>query len=325
MASLNTKYLGLELKNPIIISSSSLTNTVAKAVNLEKFGAGAIVLKSLFEEQMREQAQSMLKGSELYPEAADYLKAYVNSSSINDYITLVKECKKALSIPVIASVNCVSVKEWLEFASAVEKAGADAIEINVYYMPVDTKPSIYYEKIYFDIASELKDRLKIPFVFKLGSSFTNLVGFANELYVRGSSGVVLFNKYYEPDIDVRTMKFGVSDPFTSPSDMGYSLRWVSIVSGLIPDLEIAASTGVHSGWDVVRQLLAGAKVTQICSTLYKNGPEHIGRMLADLQEWMSKNGYDTIDEFRGIMNYKNVSDPTIFHRTQYMKYFLEGY
>lgn len=322
---MSTTYLGLELANPIVVSSSSLTNSVAKVQNLERFGAGAVVLKSLFEEQMHEQANFLLHSSEAYPEAADYLRSYISSNAVSDYLEMIKACKASVSIPVIASVNCVTVSGWMEYAKAMEQAGADAIEINVYYMPVNIKPSSYYENIYFEIATQLKKSLKIPFVFKLGSSFTNLVALTDQLAARGASGVVLFNRYYEPDIDVRTMRFGSSDPFSSPNDMGHSLRWVSMISGLVPELQIAASTGIHSGWDVIRQLLAGAQITQVCSTLYKNGPEHIGRMLTEVKEWMGKHKYDSLEDFRGVMNFKNIPDPSLFQRTQYMKYFMDNY
>ena len=318
MNQLETTYLGLKLKNPVIVGSSGLTSSIEKIKKIEEAGAGAIVLKSIFEEQIKFEAGKMANGSDS-PEALDYVNYYVKNNKIHEYLELIKKAKEEVNIPIIASINCVTSKEWTGFAKSIEEAGADAIEINVFVLPCDRNASAeQYENIYFELAEELKSSLKIPFAFKLGSHFSNLVGFIQKLNV---PGVVLFNRFYAPDIDIDNMKFTTSEVFSNPADIRNSLRWVGIVSSKIADMDIAASTGVHDGKAVVKQLLAGANVVQVCSTLYKNGIDHLENIIKELEEWMSKHGYSNIDEFRGKMSYSKIDDPLIYERSQFMKYF----
>ena len=318
MSQLETTYLGLKLKNPVIVGSSGLTSSIDKIKKIEEKGAGAIVLKSIFEEQIKFEAGKMANGSDS-PEAWDYVNYYVKNNKVQEYLELIKKAKEEVSIPVIASINCVTSKEWTGFAKSIEEAGADAIEINVFVLPSDRNASAeQYENIYFELAEELKSTLNIPFAFKLGSHFSNLVGFIQKLNVQG---VVLFNRFYAPDIDIDNMKFTTSEVFSNPADIRNSLRWVGIVSSKIADMDIAASTGVHDGKAVVKQLLAGASVVQVCSTLYKNGIDHLENIIKELEEWMSKHGYSNIDEFRGKMSYSKIDDPLIYERSQFMKYF----
>ncbi len=318
MSQLETTYLGLKLKNPVIVGSSGLTSSIDKIKKIEEKGAGAIVLKSIFEEQIKFEAGKMANGSD-FPEALDYVNYYVKNNKIQEYIDLIKKAKQEVKIPVIASINCVSSKEWTGFAKSIEEAGADAIEINVFVLPNDRNASAEkYENIYFELAEKLKSTLKIPFAFKLGSHFTNLVGFIQKLNV---PGVVLFNRFYAPDIDIDNMKFTTSEVFSSPADIRNSLRWVGIISSKISDLDIASSTGVHDGRAVVKQLLAGANAVQVCSTLYKNGIDHLENIINEIEEWMSKHGYNNINEFRGKMSYAKIDDPLVYERSQFMKYF----
>lgn len=321
MIDLKTKYLGLELKNPIVVSSSGLTNSVEKIKKLEENGAGAVVLKSLFEEQIKYEAGKLSETSD-YPEAEDYVNFYVKNSSVNEYLKLIEGAKKEVNIPVIASINCVSAKEWLDFATKIQEAGADALEINIFYLPssVDAKPD-FYEAIYFELASKIKEYISIPVAFKLGNNFTNLLRVVNELFIRQVEGVVLFNRFYAPDIDTKNKKIVSAEVFSSYADIRQSLRWVGIISGQIDKIDIAASTGIHDGEAVVKQILAGATATQICSVLYKNGAESIREIIADVEQWMEKNNYSSIEEFRGKMSYKNIPDPTVYERAQFMKYF----
>ena len=318
MSQLETTYLGLKLKNPVIVGSSGLTSSIDKIKKIEEKGAGAIVLKSIFEEQIKFEAGNMAMGSDS-PEAWDYVNYYVKNNTVKEYLDLIKKAKEEVKIPVIASINCISSKEWTGFAKSIEEAGADAIEINVFVLPNDRNaPAEKYENIYFDLAEKLKGILNIPFAFKLGSNFTNLVGFVQKLNV---PGVVLFNRFYAPDIDVDNMKFTTSEVFSNPADIRNSLRWVGIISSKIADLDIAASTGVHDGKAVVKQLLAGASAVQVCSTLYKNGIDHLENIIKELEEWMTKHGFNNINEFKGKMSYNKIDDPLVYERSQFMRYF----
>lgn len=318
MSQLETTYLGLKLKNPVIVGSSGLTNTIEKIKKIEEKGAGAIVLKSIFEEQIKFEAGKLSNGS-ASPEAWDYVNYYVKNNTLQEYLDLIRKAKEEVKIPIIASINCVTSKEWTGFAKSIEEAGADALEVNVFILPNDRNASAeHYENVYFDLAEKLKNTIKIPFAFKLGFHFSNLVGFVQKLNV---PGVVLFNRFYAPDIDIDNFKFTSSEVFSSPADIRNSLRWVGIISSKITKMDIAASTGVHDGKAVIKQLLAGASAVQICSTLYKNGIDHIENIIKDIENWMNKHGYKSIDEFKGKMSYNKIDDPLIYERSQFMKYF----
>ncbi len=321
MADLSTTYAGLKLRNPFIISSSGLTNSVDKIRKLDSLGAGAIVLKSLFEEQIQWDTGKLLEGTD-YPEAFDYVKHYTQNNSIAEYLGLIREAKKAVNIPVIASINCVSASEWMKFASKVEEAGADALELNIYILPVDKeKTSADYEKIYFDLLSGIKKLISIPVIIKLGQNFTNLSYIVNQLYYRKAGAVVLFNRFYEPDINLNELKFGTSDVFSTSADIRNTLRWVGIISSQVKDLDIAASTGVHSGEAAVKLILAGARAVQVCSVLYKKGLDILPEMIDKFEAWMTDNKYKSVKDFTGQINYANITDPAVYERVQFMKYF----
>ncbi len=321
MANLSVTYAGLKLRNPFIISSSGLTNSVDKIRKFDQLGAGAIVLKSLFEEQITHETGRLLEGTD-YPEALDYVRHYSRSNSLTEYLNLVKDAKKAVKIPVIASINCISASEWMKFASKIQEAGADAIELNAYILPVDVnKSSADYEKIYLDLISGIRKIVSIPVIIKIGPNFTNLTNMVNNLYYRKVNAVVLFNRYYEPDINLNDMTFGSSEVFSSPSDIRNTLRWIGIISSTVEEIDIAASTGIHSWEAAVKLILAGAKATQVCSVLYKKGPEYLTEMIDKFEEWMIQNKYTSVDEFKGKMNYINIPDPAVYERAQFMKYF----
>ena len=321
MHNLETTYLGLKLKNPVIVSSSGLTNSVEKIKVLEENGAGAVVLKSLFEEQIKHEAGAMSDGSD-YPEAMDYINFYMKNNSVSDYLNLIKDAKANVQIPVIASINCVTSNEWVDFAKKIQDAGADALEINVYMLPTDKHASSEsYEQLYIDLARELKGILNIPFVFKLGRQFTNLVSLVEKLYGAGTPGVVLFNRFYEPDINIKDQKIVAAEVFSAPSDIRNSLRWVGIISSKVGNIEISASTGVHDGAGVVKQILAGAQSVQVCSTLYKNGVGQLKNIISELEQWMEEQDYSTIDSFRGKLCYDKIDHPVIYEMSQFMRYF----
>ncbi len=321
MANLETKYMGLSLKNPMIVSSSGLTSSVNKIEKLAQAGAAAVVLKSLFEEQIRMEAGNMLKDTD-YPEAVDYITQYSRNNAVDEYLKLIEEAREKVDIPVIASINCISSTEWISFAESIQQAGAHALELNVFVFPNETLESgTSYEQVYYDILNEVTRKVTIPVSIKLGQHFSNIPGLVNNLYARGAKGVVLFNRFYAPDIDLENLSFTTSEVFSTAADIRQSLRWVGIVSSLVGKIDICASTGVHDGKGAVKQILAGAKAVQVCSALYKNGPEYMRVIIDELQNWMEEHNFEDLAEFRGRMSYRNIPDPTIFERAQFMKYF----
>jgi dihydroorotate dehydrogenase (fumarate) len=324
MRDLSTNYMGLKLKNPIVVSSSGLTNSVSKIEKLVEAGAGAVVLKSLFEEQINQEInQEIYKSGSLdYPEALDYVQGYVHNNKVADYLDLIKQAKAKVDVPIIASINCYSAFEWIEFAKQIQSAGADAIELNVFVVPTDKNQTAEEcEKVYFDVIENVSKGVKIPVAMKIGPYFSNLVGFANRLSVSGAKGLVLFNRFYEPDIDVHNLKVTSAEVFSNSSDLKRSLRWVSIVSSKVPAIHISASTGVHDAEGIIKQLLVGATTVQVCSAIYKSGPSLIRKMLDDLEFWMAGKGFSSIKDFRGSMNYATIPEPQVFERAQFMKYF----
>ncbi len=324
MANLETTYLGLKLKNPLVAASSGLTSSVEKIKELAKAGIGAIVLKSIFEEQINNEVSSMLKNqsNNTYPEAEDYIKNYLRNNTMVKHLELIKKAKEAVDVPVIASINCVSSAEWTTFAKEFEEAGADAIELNVFYLPTDRneKPGIV-EQLYVDVLRKVKMEVSIPVSVKFGVHHSNIIGMADKLKASGAAGIVMFNRFYEPDINLETLELTSSEVFSSPADLRRSLRWVGIVSSAVNQLDIAASTGIHNGDAVIKQLLAGAQVAQLCSTLYINGSKTVTTMLEELTTFMKKWNFKKIEDFRGRLSYKNIPDPLMYERSQFMKYF----
>ncbi|HEY3372669.1 MAG TPA: dihydroorotate dehydrogenase-like protein [Prolixibacteraceae bacterium] len=324
MTNLETSYMGLKLKNPIIVASSGLTNSIERIKDLEIAGAGAIVLKSIFEEQINNEVSHLINRDpqNLYPEAEDYIWNYTRNNSITRHLNLLSEAKKETEIPIIASLNCITASEWTVFAKDFENAGADALEINLFMVPTDRlKRSEEIEQIYLKIVSDIKKQIKIPVSVKIGFYFTNLVAMADRLMAHGANALVLFNRFYEPDINIEKLEMVSSEVFSSPSDIRRSLRWIGLIASQLPRIEIAASTGIHDGEAVIKQLLAGAQVTQICSSIYINGSQIIAGMLSDLNTFMVKNNFKTIADFRGRLSYKTIADPMMYERTQFMRYF----
>lgn len=322
MANLTTGYLGLTLNSPLIVSSSGLSSTLGQLKEAEDNGAGAVVLKSLFEEQINHHIHQMQSSSGGYPEADDYLSNYIHANSVDNYLTLIRNAKKNLRIPVIPSINCFTSKGWTGFAKNIEDAGADAIEINVFFMPLNAKKSsAESEKLYFDLIENLKNTIKIPVVMKIGYRFSNILYMLGQFYNRGIQGVVMFNRFYEPDIDINRMEIIPASVLSQENEMRYVLRWIGMASAQDIKINISASTGVHSGQDAIKYLLAGADTVQVCSALYNKGIPHIKTMNKQISDWMVSKGFKKIDDFRGKLNYLNYQKPTVFERTQFMKYF----
>lgn len=326
MPNLETKYMGLTLKNPIVVASSGLTNSVEKIKDLENAGAGAVVLKSIFEEQINNEVSNLLNKDpqNQYPEAEDYIWNYVRNNSIDRHLKLLSEAKEAVSIPVIASINCMSASEWTTFAKDFENAGADGLELNLFFVPTDRlKKAEEIEQNYLRIVGAIKSQVGIPVSVKVGYYFTNLISMADRLIGAGADSLVLFNRFYEPDINVNKLEITASDVFSSPADIRRTLRWIGLISSQLTKVEIAASTGIHDGEAALKLLLAGAQVTQVSSSIYINGAQVIAGMLEDIRAFMRKWNFKTVDEFRGRLSYKNIPDPMMYERAQFMKYFSE--
>jgi len=319
---LTVDYLGHKLKSPIIVGSCGLTSSVSKIKALEKAGAGAVVLKSLFEEQI-EQENWVEQGSNPtdYPDAIDYIQTYSNEKSFEKYLNLIKEAKQEVDIPIIASINCISVGNWIHYAKKIEEAGADAIELNIAILPTDFEvKGKENEKLYFKITKKVKRSVNIPVSLKMSNLSAGLANLISRLcWTQNIDSFVLFNRYYRPDIDIDTMELKNHGIFSTPDDLSESLRWVLMLSKRIK-VPIVGNTGVHSGADVVKQLLAGATAVQVVSALYEHGEGHIETMLNDLKAWMEKNNYKSIEEFNGKLHY-NEDVKRGFERTQFMKYY----
>ncbi|MDA3942986.1 MAG: dihydroorotate dehydrogenase-like protein [Bacteroidetes bacterium] len=319
---LSTTYLGLKLRNPIVVSSSKLTGTVANIKACAQAGAGAVVLKSLFEEQIVAKTESGLRRNEMYfwyPEASDYVISISKGSGVNDYLKLIRDAKAAVDIPIIASINCVSPIEWPAFAAKMQEAGADAIELNIAIFPFDKKvSSLQIEDMVVEILKAVKAEVSIPVSVKMGRYFTNIFAMANRLADEGADGLVLFNRFYNPDVDIANMKVVTDNVFSSPDEKSIPMRWIALLSADGIKCDLAASTGIHYSIGVAKQLLAGATVTQICTTLYQNGIPYIKEIVSGLEDWMKKHHYKTIGDFRGLVN-KKTENTAAFERIQYMR------
>ena len=326
MANLATKYLGLNLKNPLIVGSSGLTNSVENIIDLEKNGAAAVVLKSIFEEEIILEHASVMKeiaADDNNLEYYDYFDYKIKDDNIKAYIKLIEDTKKAVKIPVIASINCTSAHEWTFYTKKIQEAGADAIELNAFILPSDlNRTAEQNEKIYFDLIEAVKKEVNIPISLKISYYFSNLASNIKKLSETGIAGIVLFNRFYSPDFDIDTQKVVSTHVLSSENDLPISLRWVAIMANRI-NCDIAASTGVHDGKALIKQLLAGADAVQTVSALYKNGTDYIQNMLKELEVWMDQNNYETIADFKGNMSQENSHDPAAFERVQFMKYFGE--
>jgi dihydroorotate dehydrogenase (fumarate) len=325
MANLTTTYMGLTLKNPLIVGSSGLTNSVNNIILIEKAGAAAVVLKSLFEEQIRYEVSKALTADDeslsYYPEAVDYISNYSKDHKINSYLDLIRDAKKAVDIPVIASINCISATEWISFAKRIQDAGADALELNVFILPSDPNHAAAdNEKVYFDLVQAVLKQVTIPVSLKISYHFSGLAQMARQLSWTGIKGIVLFNRFFSPDIDIENMKVVSTNVFSTPEELSISLRWVALLSDLL-HCDISASTGVHDGKALIKQLLAGATTVQITSVLYKEGFARITQMLHVLDAWMQDKGFNSIDEFRGKLSFKASENPAAYERMQFMKHF----
>jgi dihydroorotate dehydrogenase (fumarate) len=324
MISLETTYMGLKLKSPIIAGSSGLTKNIDNLIEIEKQGAGAVVLKSLFEEQIRNDMKKNmndLQDDYPYPEAFDYISNFSKANAVNEYIELIHQAKEKLTIPVIASINCFTSTEWIDYARRFQDAGADAIELNVFILPSDyLRTADDIEKTYIQIVEQVQKHVSIPISLKIGEYFTSLAKTVVTFSWTGIKGIVLFNRTYSPDIDINNFQVTSTNVFSQPEEVAHPLRWIALLSDKA-HCDLSGSTGVHDGKSVVKLILVGAASVQVCSVLYKKKFGVIAEMNNFISDWMQTHHFQTITDFKGKMSYKNIEHPAAFERVQFMKYF----
>lgn len=331
---LSTQFLGLTLKNPIIVGSSGLTGTVKGVKKLADNGAAAVVLKSLFQEEIFFESDDLIaKLKKENPDIKyfDYdgrknpIEFYgykVREDNLNRYATLIRECKEAVYIPVIASVNCFyDSLEWVAFARELQNAGADALELNMFFPPSDfSEAHKDKEKIYFETIDAICRQISIPISLKISHYFTSLGPMIKALSETDIKGLVLFNRFFSPDFDIKTLTVKPSFVFSSPSELALSLRWIAIMASKV-SCSLAASTGIHDHEAVIKQVLAGADAVQVVSALYKNGIKCLPEMIDNMKSWMTTHGFTSLSDFKGKLSQDKSEDPKMYERSQFMKYF----
>ena len=324
MADLSTTYMGLKLKNPVIAGSSGITGSVEDVKKAVDAGASAVVLKSLFEEQIHNESGYAIDTNEqlsYYAQAEDYIRSYTRGNDLKQYLDLIRGSKAAVGVPVIASINCVSSSEWTEFASQIQRAGADGLELNLFMLPSDLrKDSARNEQVYLDILERVTKQVGIPVAAKISYYFSGLANMTGKIASTGVSGLVMFNRFFSPDIDIESFEMKSSNVFSTPEELAMSLRWVAMLSSRV-SCDIAASTGIHDGEALIKQLLAGAKAGQVVSVLYRKGYSAIGEMLGELDDYMERHGFSSLDEIIGKMSFDKADNPAAYERVQFMKHF----
>jgi dihydroorotate dehydrogenase (fumarate) len=321
---LTTTYMGLKLKNPLVPSASPLSESVDSIRRLEDAGASAVVLYSLFEEQIVEESEALdhflSYGSESFAEALGYFPEMEDyRSGPEEYLELIRAAKAAVDIPVIGSLNGVSLGGWVDYANKIEEAGADALELNVYYLPTSiSMTGAEVEKMYVDIVKYIKKNVDIPVAVKLSPYFSAMGNMAKQLSEAGADALVLFNRFYQPDFDLENLEVVPRLVLSTSYEMRLPLRWTAILYGRITS-DIAITGGVHIHEDVVKGLMAGAKVTMMASALLRNGAARIGETLEAVKVWMEEHEYESVEQMQGSMSQKNVAEPAAFERANYMK------
>lgn len=322
---LSTTYLGLDLKNPIVPSSSPLSRHLSTLRRIEDAGAAAVVLYSLFEEEITTESKALneylVQGTEIYPESITFFPEAPSYRMVGPdaYLEHLQAAKQALDIPIIASLNGVSTGGWIEYARNIEEAGADALELNVYYIPthLDLKGD-EVEQIYLNILRDVRAEVSIPVAMKLSPYFSAMANMAKRLADGGADGLVLFNRFYQPDLDLEALDVVPNLVLSDSHELRLPLRWIAILYGRV-ETDLALTTGVHTVEDVLKGLAAGAQVTMMASELLENGLGRIGELLADLAMWLVENEYESLDELRGSLSQINVAAPAAFERANYIQ------
>jgi dihydroorotate dehydrogenase (fumarate) len=324
MIDLSTTYLGLKLRTPLVVSASPLSQDLDNIRRLESAGASAVVLYSLFEEQLRREASELeyhlAAGTESFAESLTYLPARSEfRTGPEGYLCHIEVAKRAVSIPIVASLNGATLGGWTKYARAMEDAGADAIECNIYSIPADVNVSgLEVEQRYVDIVRAVRSSVRIPVAVKLSPFFSNMAHMAKWLAEAGANGLVLFNRFYQPDIDLTELEVRPNVLLSTPQALRLPLTWIGILYGRV-HASLAGTSGVHSAQDVIKLLMAGADATMLCSVLLRKGPDYLRVIERDLREWMEEHEYESVDQMQGSMSQLRCSDPGAFERAQYMR------
>jgi dihydroorotate dehydrogenase (fumarate) len=342
MTDLSVKYMGLTLKNPLIVGSCGLTDSVENIREFAEKGAGAVVLKSVFEEQIRIETERFMQSDHIkmkewtetfdalvdqsphaYEEAMSYIANFAKEHTLSDYLSFISEVKKSVPVPVIASINCVSKYDWTFFAKRIQDAGADALELNVYILPSDMGiPGQQNEQVYFDIVREVRKHVKIPVALKLGSYFSGLAHTMKQLSETGINALVLFNKPYNPDIHIHNLTVSASNIYSRENEYLKSLRWIATLSGNV-SCDLAASTGILDAETAIKQLLAGADAFQVVSAIYKQGADVIPQILTGIEQWMEEQKFTSVADFKGKLAKSNIEHQVAYDRVQFMKHYAK--
>ena len=324
MIDLSTTYMGLELGNPIVASASPLCDSVDKIRLLEDHGAAAVVLPSLFEEQLTLESESvdadLSRGADTFPESAGFLPELADYNLGPDgYLDLIRKAKRAVSIPVIASLNGVTPGGWVRYARQMEEAGADALELNIYSLVTDlSRTAAEVERDYCALVRKVRENVKIPIAVKLSHFFSAFANFASHVDTSGANALVLFNRFYQPDLDIGQLEVVPSLSLSHPSELRLRLHWTGVIYGRI-SADIAVTGGVHHAEDVLKAMMAGASVAMMTSALLQNGVAHLDSVLEGMRQWMEEHEYDSIRQMRGCMSQLNVPDPATYERANYMR------
>jgi len=323
MKDLSTCFFGLTLKNPVIAGSCGLTGNIDSIVKIAKAKPGAIVLKSVFEEEIDllfQKEQSSNYTQNLDPEYLNYFDYVIKEENLGKYLDLIQQAKKLVDVPIVASVSCITSNEWFSYVKRFQDAGADAIELNLFIIPSDVKrTNEENERFYFESVRKVNEMVSIPVTLKVSYYFSNLAKMMKDLSSTGIAGITLFNRFYSPDINIEKEELTAGDVLSNSDEYLLPLRWTGILSSKV-DCPIAATTGVHSAETAIKMILAGAGAVQIASAIYKEGPDIIGKIIKGIEEWMNRKSYNSIKDFKGKLAV-HTDDITAYERVQFMKYF----
>lgn len=326
---LKTRYLGFELRNPLVASAGPLTHEVEQMQRLEDAGVAAVVMPSLFEEQIQMEAEALhyylSRGEESFAESLTYLPDLDDYNAGTDrYLETIRKAKQTIRVPLMASLNGFSTGGWTRFAHQIEQAGADALELNIYFLPTNmTVSGSHIEQVYVDIVRAVRQQTSIPVAVKLSPYFSSMAHMAHRLVEAGAKGLVLFNRFYQPDIDLEALEVVPNLLLSTPFANRLPMRWIAILHGRVK-ASLAATSGIHTAEDVLKLLMAGADVTMMCSALLRNGPGHVAHVLADMTRWMEEHEYESVEQMKGSMSHRSCPEPAVFERANYIRV-LESY